>query len=80
MCTEPISTMTLLVHPEAELPTGSVGPKFENGAGGCYKATVNESETITEAQPLCLADRRHNASGRRAFGFWYPVARQIERS
>jgi hypothetical protein len=27
----------------------------------CYKPTVNESETITEAQPLCLV-RRRNAS------------------
>jgi hypothetical protein len=26
---------------------------FENGAIGCYKATVNESETINEAKPLC---------------------------
>ncbi len=46
----------------------------------CYKATVNESETITEAQPFCLVRSRCEASEWRAFGFDFPVAPHIERS
>jgi hypothetical protein len=47
---------------------------------GCYKATVNESETITEAQPFCLVRRCGEASESRAFGFRLPVVPHIERS
>src|SRR5271167_2379148 len=37
---------------------------FGNRARGCYKATVNESETINEAKPLCLVrGRRSETSG-----------------
>jgi hypothetical protein len=46
----------------------------------CYKATVNESETIIEAQPFCLVRSHSESSGRRAFGFAFPVAAHIERS
>jgi hypothetical protein len=46
---------------------------------GCYKATVNESETITEAQPLCWVRSRREASEFPRFGR-YPVAPHIERS
>jgi len=53
---------------------------FENGAGGCYKPTVNESETITEAQPASLARSRSPADQLRAVDFRYPVAPHIERS
>jgi hypothetical protein len=45
----------------------------------CYKATVNESETIIEAQPFCLV-RSSETGGPRAFGFRVPVAPHIERS
>src|SRR6478672_7226926 len=31
--------------------------KFESRAVGCYNVTVNESETINEAQPLCRTSR-----------------------
>ena len=47
---------------------------------GCYKATVNESETITEAQPFCLVRSRSETSESRAFGFGFPVPPTIERS
>jgi hypothetical protein len=43
---------------------------------GCYKATINESETIIEAQPFCLA-RSGEAIELRA---WFPVSSPIERS
>jgi hypothetical protein len=46
----------------------------------CYKATVNESETIIEAQPFCLVRSRNETSGPHAFGFRVPVAPHIERS
>lgn len=46
----------------------------------CYKPTVNESETITEAQPFCLARSRSDANEPRAFGFRHPAAPHIERS
>jgi len=46
----------------------------------CYKATVNESETITDAQPFCLVHGRCESSERGAFGFRFPVAPHIERS
>jgi hypothetical protein len=43
----------------------------------CYKATVNESETIIEAQPFCLVRKRGEANEPRAL---FPVAPPIERS
>ena len=46
----------------------------------CYKATVNESETINEAKPLCLVRGRSETSGPGATGFRFPVAPLIERS
>jgi hypothetical protein len=45
---------------------------------GCYKATVNESETIIEAQPFCLVRFRGEANVLRAVGL--PVTPHIERS
>ena len=47
---------------------------------GCYMATVNESETITEAQPMGLVRSRSGANGPDAFGFRFAVAAHIERS
>ena len=47
---------------------------------GCYKATVNESETITEAQPFCSVRSRSETSELRAFGFRFPAVPHIERS
>jgi hypothetical protein len=46
----------------------------------CYKATVNESETITEAQPFWLVRSRSGTSELRAFGLGFPAAPHIERS
>jgi hypothetical protein len=46
----------------------------------CYKATVNESETIIEAQPFRWARSRGEANEPHAFGFGLPVAPHIERS
>ena len=46
----------------------------------CYKATVNESETINEAQPICLVRGRSETSGPGATGFRFPVVPPIERS
>ncbi len=46
----------------------------------CYKATVNETETINEAQPLCLVRSRGETSGLGAAGFRFPVVPPIERS
>jgi hypothetical protein len=43
---------------------------------GCYNASVNESETITEAQPFCPVRSRSEAGKWRAF----PVLPHIERS
>jgi len=77
MCMEPIST--LQARPVAGLAPEH-GPRFENGAAECYKPTVNESETITEAQPPYLTDRRAAAAAGRACGFWYPAKPHIERS
>ena len=45
----------------------------------CYKATVNESETITEAQPICSVRSRSETSGFPGFGL-FAVAPHIERS
>jgi hypothetical protein len=48
--------------------------------GRCYKATVNESETITEAQPFCSVRGRGEANEFRAFGYRFPAVPHIERS
>jgi len=46
----------------------------------CYKASVNESETITEAQRFCSARSRGEANEFRAFGRRFPAMPHIERS
>jgi hypothetical protein len=46
----------------------------------CYKPTVNESETITEAKPFCLVRGSREANEPRAFGFRFTAAPHIERS
>jgi hypothetical protein len=46
----------------------------------CYKATINESETITDAQPFCLVRSRGEASELGAFGLRFRIAPHIERS
>jgi hypothetical protein len=43
-------------------------------------ATVNESETITEAQPTGLVRSRNGIDQADAFGFRFAVAPHIERS
>jgi hypothetical protein len=53
---------------------------FENGALGCYKPTVNESETINEAKPLCLVGDRSEAGGRGLPGSAPPAGPLVERS
>ena len=45
-----------------------------------YKATVNEPETIIEAQPFCLVRSRSEASKLGATGFGFQAAPPIERS
>jgi hypothetical protein len=47
---------------------------------GCYKASVNESETITEAQPLCWVRGRGEAGAFAAFGNRGGARPHIERS
>ena len=47
---------------------------------GCYKATVNEPETITEAQPFCSVRNGCEPSEWGAFGFGLTAAPHIERS
>ena len=47
---------------------------------GCYKATVNESETIIEAQPFYRARNRREASVPQVSGRGLPAAPHIERS
>ena len=44
---------------------------------GCYKATVNESETIIEAQRFCSVRSRGETGAFAAFGYG---RRYIERS
>ena len=53
---------------------------FGNGALECYKPSVNESETITEAQPLCWFAAEATANELEACGFRVPAAPHIERS
>jgi hypothetical protein len=48
--------------------------------GKCYKASVNESETITEAQTFCWVRSRGETGELRATGSGFPVAPHIERS
>ena len=45
-----------------------------------YKATVNESETITEAQLFCRVRSRRETNDLQASGSRFPVAPHIERS
>jgi len=45
-----------------------------------YKPSVNEPETITKAQPLCLVRRASDANEPRARGLPVPAAPHIERS
>ena len=78
MCMELIST--LCARPVDGLPPEHASQKFENGAAECYKPTVNESETITEAQPPYLNDCRAAAAEHRACGFRYLARPHIERS
>ena len=47
---------------------------------GCYMATVNESETITEAQPMGLVRSRSGTNQDHGFGYRFAVAPHIERS
>ncbi|GAC1340377.1 MAG: hypothetical protein NVS4B4_11170 [Bradyrhizobium sp.] len=47
---------------------------------GCYMATVNESETITEAQPIGLVRSRSGTNQDHGFGYRFAVAPHIERS
>jgi hypothetical protein len=46
----------------------------------CYKASVNESETITDAQPFCSVRSRNETGEFRAFGRRFPAVPPIERS
>jgi hypothetical protein len=46
----------------------------------CYKATVNESETINEAKPLCLVRDRGETSWPGSNRLRHPVVTLIERS
>jgi hypothetical protein len=47
---------------------------------GCYKATVNESETITAAQMFCRVRNRSQTGEFRVSAVGLPVSPQIERS
>ena len=46
----------------------------------CYKASVNESETITDAQPIWLVRSNGETGEFAAPGFRLPVVPHIERS
>jgi hypothetical protein len=46
----------------------------------CYNATVNETETITDAQPFCRVRGRRGPMSLRAPGFGFPATPHIERS
>jgi hypothetical protein len=46
----------------------------------CYKATVNETETITEAQPFCRVRNRGVPMSLRVSGFGFPATPYLERS
>ncbi len=47
---------------------------------GCYKATVNELETITEAQLYCLVRSRGETGEPRASGLKLALPPHVERS
>jgi hypothetical protein len=47
---------------------------------GCYKASVNESETITEAQPFCWVRDRGETGAFAASGYRGGSRLHIERS
>jgi hypothetical protein len=47
---------------------------------GCYKPTVNESETIAEAQPYCLFRGRGETIESQVFGFGLAMPPHLERS
>jgi hypothetical protein len=51
-----------------------------NGTAGCYRATVNESETIIEAQPFCLVRSRGETCALWTRDMGLPGAPHIERS
>jgi hypothetical protein len=72
--------MMLLVLPKFASEQAAGFANFGTGALECYKATVNESETINEAQPLCLVRGRGETGGPGATGFGFPVTPLIERS
>jgi hypothetical protein len=55
------------------------GANFGFGTQGCYKPTVNESETINEAKPLCLVRGRSEAGGPPSPGS-APAGPLVERS
>ena len=74
------ANLELQARPVAGLAPEHAGARFGNGAAECYKPTVNESETITEAQPPYLNDCRAAAAEGRACGFRYPAGPHIERS
>ena len=65
-----------------EIPGGfhrrslQIQKRHQQQVSGCYKATVNESETINEAKPLCLA----KTGGLRWPVLDFPAAPSIERS
>jgi hypothetical protein len=46
----------------------------------CYKATVNESETITEHNGFCSVRSRSETGEVRALGRRFPAVPHIERS
>ena len=46
----------------------------------CYKASVNESETITDAQPIWLVRSNGETGEFAAVGFRLPAVPHIERS
>jgi len=67
-------------------PSGSRqrGPQIQKrhqwAALGCYKATVNESETINEAKPLCMARGRGETAGKNGRIGIFAAVPSIERS
>jgi hypothetical protein len=46
----------------------------------CYNATVKETETITEAQPVCRVRSRCVPTSLRAPGFGFTAMPHVERS
>jgi hypothetical protein len=61
------------------VPEGAID--FGSGAPECYKATVNESETINEAKLLSFGSRQQPGPWAEAAGFrGFPVVPFTERS